>query len=326
MSLTRRRFLQRAAGATALPAFSGIAQAQPYPARPVRIIAGFPAGGGIDLVARLIGQRLSERFGKPFITENKPGAAANIATETVVRAPADGYTLLLAFTANAINATLYDKLGFNFINDIAPVAGITETPLVMQVNPSFPARTVPEFTAYAKANPGKISMASGSHGALGHVSGELFKAMSGVDMVHVPFRGDPAAIMALLAGDVQVHFAGVAATIENIKTGKLRALAITTSVRSQSLLPDIPSMGEFLPGYQSSAWFGIGAPRGTPAYIVDRLNAEINAALADPVFKARLAALGGTPLPGSPTDFGRLIAEETEKWGKVIRAANIKPE
>ena len=322
MRLPRRRFLQLAAGAAFAPV-AGIARADTYPARPVRIFVGFPPGGGADIVARLIGQRLSERLGKPFIVENRPGAATNIATEAVVRSPADGHALLLTFTANAINATLYDKLAFNFIADIAPVAGIADTALVMQVNPSFPAKTVPEFIAYAKANPGKINMASGSHGALGHVSGELFKAMTGVNIVHVPFRGDPAATTALLGGDVQVHFAGVVATIEPIKAGRLRALAVTTATRSQSL-PDIPTMGEFLPGYQSSAWFGIGAPKNTPAEIVRTLNHEINLALADPGIKARLVGLGGTILGGSPADFGKLIADETEKWAKVVRFADIK--
>jgi tripartite-type tricarboxylate transporter receptor subunit TctC len=322
MTLPRRRFLQLAAG-TILPALSGIARAQSYPTRPVRIFVGFPAGGGADIVARLIGQRLSERLGKPFIIENRPGAATNIATETVARASADGYTLLLAFTANAINATLFDKLGFNFIRDMTPIAGIAGTPLVMQVHPSFPANTVPDFIAYAKANPGKINMASGSHGALGHVSGELFKTMSGVDLLHVPFRSDPAAITALLAGDVQVHFAGIASTIENIKAGRLRALAVTTTTRSRAL-PDTPTVGEFLPGYQSSPWFGLAAPRGTPTEIVEMLNREINLATADPTIKARLVALGGTVLGGSPAEFGKLIAEETEKWAKVIKLAGIK--
>jgi tripartite-type tricarboxylate transporter receptor subunit TctC len=322
MRLPRRRFLQLAASA-AFPAFCGMARAQAYPARPVRIFVGFPAGGGADVVARLIGQRLSERLGKPFIIENRPGAATNIATEAVVRSPADGYTLLLVFTANAINATLYDKLAFNFIADITPIAGIADTALVMQVNPSFPAKTVPEFIAYAKANPGKINMASGSHGALGHVSGELFKAMTGVDLVHVPFRGDPAAITALLAGDVQVHFAGVVSAIANIKAGKLHALAATTATRSQSL-PDVPALSEFLPGYQSSAWFGIGAPKHTPAEIVQTLNKEINLALADPKIRAQLIGLGGTVLGGPPGNFGKLIADETEKWAKVIKFADIK--
>ena len=323
MRLPRRRFLQLAAGTAALAAAPGTAGAQTYPTRPVRILVGFPPGGGADVVARLIGQRLSERLGKPFIIENKPGAATNIATEAVVRSPADGYTLLLAFTANAINATLYDKLAFNFTADIAPIVGIADTALVMQGNPSFPAKTGPEFIAYAKANPGKINMASGSHGALGHVSGELFKAMTGVKMEHVPFRGDPAATTALLAGDVQVHFAGVIATIEHIKAGTLRALAVTTAARSRSL-PDVPALGELLPGYQSSAWFGVGTPKNTPAEIVQKLNHEINLALADPGIEARLVGLGGTILGGSPADFGKLIADETEKWAKVVRFADIR--
>jgi tripartite-type tricarboxylate transporter receptor subunit TctC len=325
MRLPRRQFLHLAAGAVALPAVAHIARAQTYPARPVRIMVGFPPAGGGDIAARLIGQRLSERLGQPFITENRPGAATNIATEAVVRAPADGYTLLLAFTSNAINATLYDKLklNFNFIGDIAPVAGIMRTPLVMQVNPSFPAKTVPEFIAFAKANPGKVNMASGGNGALGHVSGELFKAMTGINMIHVPYRGDSAALTDLVSGQVQVHFAGVASSIEVIRDGKLRALAVTTTTRSEAL-PDIPTVGEFVPGYESSAWFGVAAPKNTPADIVDKLNKEINAAVTDPKIKARLADLGGTVLPGSPPDFGKLIADETEKWGKVIKFAGIK--
>jgi tripartite-type tricarboxylate transporter receptor subunit TctC len=323
MLFPRRRFLQLAAGAAVLPAVPRIASAESYPSRPVRIFVGLPAGGGADVVARLLGQWLSERLGKPFIIENRPGAATNIATEMVVRAPADGHTLLLVFTANAINATLYGKLNFNFVSDIAPIAGITDTPLVMEVSPSFPARTIPEFIAYAKANPGKVNMASGSHGALGHVSGELFKTMTGVNIVHVPFRGDPAATLALLAGEVQVHFAGVIATIEHIKSGRLRALAVTTAARSESL-PDIPAMSEFLPGYHSSAWFGFGAPRNTPIEIVNKLNKEINAALAAPRIKAQLVSQGGTVLGGSPADFCKFIVAETEKWAKVIRTANLK--
>ena len=323
MTVSRRGFLQLAAGAAAVPAVSGIARAQHYPTRPVRIIVGFPPAGGADVAARLIGQRLSERLGQPFVVENRPGAATNLATEAVVRAPADGHTLLLAFTSNAINATLYDKLGFSFISDTAPIAGIADTPLVMQVNPSFPAKTVPEFITYARANPGKINMASGSHGALGHVSGELFKAMTGVNLVHVPFRGDQAAITALLAGDVQLHFAGVISTISHIKAGKLRALAVTTATRSHTL-PDVPTVGEFLPGYQSSAWFGIAAPKNTPAEIVQKLNTEINLALADPKIRAQLIGLGGTVLGGPPGNFGKLIADETEKWAKVIKFADIK--
>jgi tripartite-type tricarboxylate transporter receptor subunit TctC len=323
MQPPRRRFLKLAAGAAIAPGVSRFASAQSYPSRPLRILVGFPAGGGADVVARLIGEWLSERLGKPVIVENRPGAATNIATEAVARAPADGHTLLLAFTANAINATLYGKLKFNFVNDIAPVAGVTDTPLVMQVNPSFPAGTVPEFIRYAKANPGKINMASDSHGALGHVSGELFKAMTGVNMVHVPFRGDPAATLALMSGEVQVHFAGVIATIEQVRSGKLRALAVTTAMRSHAL-PDVPAMNEYLAGYQSSAWFGFGAPAGTPVEIVNKLNREINAALTYPKIKNLLAGLGGTLLPGSPADFGKLIVAETEKWAKVIKAVGIK--
>jgi len=325
MKPARRRFLRLAAGTAALSAVPRLAWANDYPARPVRIVVGFPPGGGNDMTARLIGQWLSERLGQPFVIENRPGAATNIATEAVVRAPADGYTLLLAFTSNAINATLHDKLNFNFIGDIAPVAGIMRTPLVMQVNPSFPAKTVPEFIAYAKANPGKVNMASGGNGALGHVSGELFKTMTGVDMIHVPYRSDPAAIIDLLGGRVQVHFGGLAPSAETLRAGKLRALAVTTAARAKAL-PEIPAIGEFVPGYESSAWFGVGAPRNTPAEIVDRLNKEINAGLAEPTIKARLADLGGTVLAGSPADFGKFIADETDKWAKVIKFAGIKPQ
>ena len=288
-------------------------------------IVGFAAGGAPDILARLMGQWLSERLGQPFVIENRPGAGSNIATEAVVRAPPDGYTLLLVSPANAINATLYDKLNFNFIRDIAPVAGIIREPHVMVVNPSVPAKTVPEFIAYAKANPGKLNMASAGNGTAAHVAGELFKMMTGVDMVHVPYRGAAPALTDLLGGQVQVMFAAMPASIEYIRAGKLRALAVTTATRSEAL-PDIPTVGEFVPGYEASAWFGVGAPKNTPAEIIDKLNKEINAALADPKIKARLADLGGTVLPGSPADFGKLIADETEKWGKVIRAANIKPE
>ena len=277
-----------------------------------------------DIVARLIGQWLSERLGQPFIIENRPGAGSNIATEAVVRAPPDGYTLLLVGPPNAINATLYDKLNFNFIRDIAPVASIVRVPNVMVVNPSVPAKTVPEFIAYAKANPGKINMASAGIGSSAHVAGELFKMMTGVDMVHVPYRGAAPALTDLLGGQVQVCSPRMPASIEYIKAGKLRALAVTTATRSEAL-PDVPTVGEFVPGYEASSWYGVGAPKNTPAEIVDKLNKEINAALADPKIKARLADLGGTALAGSPADFGKLIADETEKWGKVIRAANIKP-
>jgi tripartite-type tricarboxylate transporter receptor subunit TctC len=325
MKLPRRTFLCLAAGAAALPVVSRVARAQTYPTRPVRWVVAAGAGSTADIVVRLMGQWLSERLGQPFVVEHRPGAGANIGTEAVVRAPADGYTLLLVNPANAINATLYDKLNFNFIRDIAPVAGLIRGPFVMLVNPSFPANTVPEFIAYAKAHPGTINFASGGTGFASHLAGELFKAMTGVNMVHVPYRGQAPAMTDLLAGQVQVMFDPVVSSIANIRAGKLRPLAVTTSTRSEAL-PDIPTVGEFLPGYEASVWFGAGVPKNTPTEIVDRLNKEINDALADPKIKARLADLGGTVLPGSPADFGKLIADETEKWGKVIRAANIKPE
>ena len=325
MKLPRRKFLHLAAGAAAFPVVSRIAKAQTYPARSVRLIVGVPAGGPPDILARIVGQWLSERLGEPFVVENRPGAGTNIATDAVVRAPADGYTLLQVTSSNAWNASLYDKLNFNFIRDIAPVASIYRSTGVMEVNPTFPAKTVPEFIAYAKANPGKVNMASSGTGNLTHVSGELFKMMAGVDIVHVPYRGTPSALTALFAGDVQVMFDLLATSIEHIKIGKLRALAVTTPTRSE-LLPDIPTVGEFVPGYDASGWQGIGAPRHTPTEIVDKLNREINAGLADPKVRARLANLGGLVLSGSPADFGKFIADETEKWGKVIRAANIKPE
>src|SRR5262245_48380120 len=326
MKLPRRRqFLHLAAAAGALPALSRIARAQAYPSRPVRIVVGFPAGGGTDIVARLIGQWLSERLGQQFIIENRPGAGSNIATEAVVRAAADGYTLLMAVSANAFNATLYEKLNFNFIRDIAPVAGIMVVPNVMMVHPSIPAKTIPELIAYAKANPGKINVASGTIGGPGHVSGELFKMMTGTDIPLVSYRGGGPALVDLLAGQVQVMFATMPPSIEYIRAGKLRALAVTTATRSDAL-PDIPTVAEFVPGYEAGTWYGVGAPKATPAEVVDKLNKEVNAALADPKNKARLADLGGDVLALSPADFGRLIADETEKWGKVFRAANIKPQ
>jgi tripartite-type tricarboxylate transporter receptor subunit TctC len=325
MKLPRRNFLHLVAGAAALPAVSRIAQAQGYPARPVRIIVGFAAGGPADIVARPIAQWLSERLGQQFVVENRPGAATNIATEAVARAPADGYTLLLVHAANAINATLYDKLNFNFIRDIVPVVGLVRAPTVLEVNPSVPAETIPEFIAYAKANPGKLIMASGGIGAPSHVFGELFKFMTGVNLVHVPYRGAAPAVTDLLAGQVQVYFDPIPNSIGYIRAGKVRPLAITSATRSKAL-PDVPTVSEFVPGYEATTWYGIGAPKATPAEIVDKLNEEVNAALDDPKMKARLADLGGTVLPGSPADFAKLIAEETEKWGKVIRAANIKPE
>jgi tripartite-type tricarboxylate transporter receptor subunit TctC len=325
MKLPRRRFLHLAAAAAALPALSRIARAQAYPIRPVRIIVGFPAGGTADIITRLIGQWLSERLGQPFVVENRPGAASNIGTEAVVRAPADGYTLLAVTSANATNTTLYEKLNFDFTRDIAPVGGLIRVPLVMVVNPSLAAKTVPEFIAYAKANPGKLSMASGGIGTTAHMTGELFKIMAGVNMQHVPYRGGASALTDLIGGQVQVMFELIPSSIDHVRSGKLRALAVTTATRAAAL-PDIPTVGQFLPGLEASAWIGLGAPKNTPAEIIDKLNKEINVALADPKMKTRLADLGSTPLRGLPVDFGNLIATETEKWSKVIRAANIKAE
>jgi len=325
MKLPRRTFLHLAAGAAALPAVSRIARAQSYPTKPVRWIVPFAAGGPNDILARLLGQWLSERLGQPFIVENRPGAGGNIGTEAVVRAPPDGHTILMIATPQTINVTLYENLNFNFIRDIAPIATLIHGPLVIVVNPLVPAKTVPEFIAYAKANPGKINMAYVGTGSLSHVAGELFKMMTGVDLGYVPYRGGAPAMTDVIAGQVQVYFVPTVASIEYIMIGKLRALAVTTTTRSQ-VLPDIPTVAEFLPGYEASLWFGVGAPKNTPAEIIDRLNKEINAALADPKMKARLSELGGTVMAGSPSDFGRFIADETEKWGKVIRAANIKPE
>src|SRR5262245_31211338 len=320
----RRQFLQRAAGAVALPVVSQFAWAQAYPSRPARIIVGVAAGSAPDIFARLIGQWLSERLGNPFVVENRSGGGGNIATEAVVNSQPDGYTLLMVATNDAINATLYEKLSFNFIRDIAPVASMVLSSNVMVVHPSVPAKTVPEFLAYTRANPGTVNMASPGIGTSSHVAGELFKMMTGVDMAHVPYRGAGPALTDLLGGQVQVMIASTAASIVYIRSGKLHPLAVTTSSRLE-VLPGIPTVGEFVPGYQASGWFGIGAPKNTPAEIVDKLNKEINAALADPKFRSRLADLGGTPFPGSPTDFRRHIADETEKWGKVIRAGNIKP-
>ena len=325
MKLPRRAFLHLAIGAAALPALSRNARAQTYPSRPVRIIVGFPAGGPGDTLARLIGQGLSERLHQPFVVENRPGAGGNIGTEAVVRAPADGYTLLLATSASAINVTLYPNLGFNFVRDIAPVAGVSRDPYVMVVNPSVPANTVPEFIAYAKANPGKINMGSGGIGVPSHVFGELFEIMAGVTMTHVPYRGAAPALIGLIGGQVQVLFIPLASSIEYIRAGKLRALAVNTATR-QEALPNIPTVGDFVPGYEAGSWTGIVAPKNTPAEIVDRLNTDINAALADPQMKARLADLGSEPTPMTPVEFGKFIADETEKWAKVIRDANIKPD
>jgi tripartite-type tricarboxylate transporter receptor subunit TctC len=321
----RRQFLHLAAGTAALPAVSRFARAQAYPSRPVRWIVGFPAGGGSDVLARLLAQWLSERLGQPFVIENRPGAGTNIATEAVVRAPPDGYTLLQTSTPAAINATLYNKLNFNVIQDIAPIAGITRSTYVMAVHPSFPAKTVREFIAYAKANPGKINMASAGNGTPQHLSGELFKIMAGVNMIHVPYRGDAPALTDLLAGQVQICFTGLVSSIEYVRAGKVRALAVTTANRLETM-PDIPTVGDFVPGYEASGWQGIGAPKNTPTDIVEKLNKEINAALADPRMKQRLLDLGGAPLPLTPFAFGKLIADDTEKWAKVIRAANIKAE
>ena len=325
MKLLRRKFLYLAAGAAAFPVATRIASAESYPSRPVHIIVGFPPGGATDINARLIGQWLSERLGQPFIIENRPGAGSNIGTELVVHAVPDGYTVLLAGPPTAINATLYEKLNFNFIRDIAPIASIVREPLIMVVNPSVPAKTVPEFIAYAKANPGKINMASAGNGSVVHIAGELFKMMAGVDMVHVPYKGGGPGVTDLLGGQVQVMFATAPSSIEFVKAGKLRALAVTTATRLAAL-PDIATVGEFVPGYEASGFYGLGAPRNTPLEIIDKLNREINASLADPKMKARIAETGGTVLAGSPTDFEKLIAEETDKWGKVIRAANIKPD
>jgi tripartite-type tricarboxylate transporter receptor subunit TctC len=326
MKLPRRRhFLHLAAGAAALLAVSQVAQAQTYPTRPVRIVVGFAAGQAIDIIVRLIGQWLSEQLGQQFIIENRPGAGGNIATEFVVRALPDGYTLLAVGANNMINATLYDNLNFQFIRDIAPVASIIRVPQVMEVNPSFPGKTVPDFIAYAKANPGKINMASAGNGSPTHLAGELFKMMTGVNMIHVPYRGSPPALTDLLGGQVQVMFDNVASSIEHIKAGRLRPLAVTASTRWEGL-PDIPTVGDFVPGFETNAWAGIGAPKDTPAEIVDKLNKAINAALADPKIKARLADLGGSVVALSPAEYGKRIADETEKWAKVIRAANIKPE
>jgi tripartite-type tricarboxylate transporter receptor subunit TctC len=323
MNHPRRTFLRLVAGAATLPAASRFACAQTYPTRPVRIMVGAAPGGGFDILARLTGQWLSERLGHTFVVENRPGAGTNLATEAVVRSLADGYTLLMVGPDAMTNATLYAKLNFNFIRDIAPVASVTRQSNVIAVNPSFPARTVPEFIAYAKANPGKINMASPNIGSPGHVTGELFKMMTGIEMVHVPYRGGAPAITDLLAGQVQVFFGGLPASIEYIKAGRLRALAVTTAMRSE-VLPHIPALREFLPGFESSTVFGVGAPKHTPTEITAKLNNEINAALIDPTFKARLFDIGGTVLSGSPADFGKLIADETEKWGKVIKFANIK--
>ena len=323
MKLPRRGFLRLAAGAVALAAAPPVARAQTYPSRPVRIIVGFAAGGSADILMRLMGQWLSERLGHPFVIENRVGAGSNVAAEAVVRAPPDGYTLLSVGVPHAINATLYERLSYNLVRDIAPVASIIGASSVMAVNPSFPAQTVPDFIAYAKANPGKMNMASSGNGAGSHVYGELFKMLTGVNMVHIPYRGAPPALTDLISGRVQVMFPDMPSSIEYIKAGKLRALAVTAATRAE-LLPDIPTVGDFVPGYEASGWFGIGAPKDTPAEIIDKLNREINAAIADPKMKARLADLGGTIIGGAPAEFGKLIAEETEKWAKVVKFSGAK--
>jgi tripartite-type tricarboxylate transporter receptor subunit TctC len=324
MMYSRRYFLHLTASAAVLPAVSHVAEAQTYPARPVRIIVGLPPGGPADIMARLIGQWLSERLGQPFVAENRVGAGGNLAAEAVVHAPADGYTLLLVTNPHAINASLY-KLKFDLVRDIAPVAGIDREPFVMLTHSSFPARTIPEFIAYAKANPGKLNVASAGNGTASHVSCELFKMLAGADLLHVPYRGGAPALTDLIAGRVQATFLPSAGTIEHMRSGTLRALAVTTAVRSGTF-PDVPTMAEFLPGYESSAWFGIGAPRGTSADILGTLNKEINLALIDPKMKARLAEFGGTVIAGGPGDFGKLIVDETQKWAKVVAFAGIKPE
>ena len=322
--VTRRQVLCLAASSTALATAAGVTWAQTYPTRPVRILVGFVAGGNFDIVARLIGEWLSEQFHQPVIVENRPGASSNLATEAVIRAPADGYTLLLGGAVNAVNATLYEKLSFNFISDLAPVTGVVRFPNVMTVNASFPAKTVPEFIAYAKANPGKINQGSSGNGTTQHLAGELFKVMTGVDFLHVPYKGAPQAITDLLGGQVQVLFEPLPASIQHIKSGKLRALAVTAATRSEAL-PDLPTVGEFVPGYEASGWNGVCAPKNTPTEIIEKLNKMINAGLGDPKLKARLADLGATTLAGPPADFQKLIVQETEKWGKVIRTGNIRP-
>jgi tripartite-type tricarboxylate transporter receptor subunit TctC len=323
MKLQRRQFLQLAAGAAALPVTSGVASAQTYPARPVRLVIGYTPGGSADLTARLMGQWLSEKLGQSFVIENRPGGGTNIATEAVVRAAPDGYTLMLVAPANAINATLYDKLNFDFLRDIEPVAGIIRFPNVVVVNPSLPINSIPELIAYAKANPGKLNMASSGNGSTIHMSGELFKMLTGINMVHVPYRGGAPALTDLIAGQVQVMFDNIPTCAEHVKSGKLRGLAVTSTTRSE-ILPDLPVVADFLPGYEASAWYGIGAPKGTPPEIIERLNKAVNEVLADPKAKARFAELGAFLLPGSAVDFGKLLANETDKWGKVVKFAGAK--
>jgi tripartite-type tricarboxylate transporter receptor subunit TctC len=324
MKLPRRNFLHLAAGAVVLPAVSQIARAQTYPVRPVRMVIGYPPGGSADITARLTGQWLSERLGQPVVIESRPGAATNLATEAVVRAPPDGYTLLLVAPANAINTTLYDKLNFNFLRDIAPVAGIIRFANVVVVNPSLPIKTIPDLIAYAKANPGRLNMASSGNGSTIHMSGELFKMMTGINMVHVPYRGGAPALTDLMGGQVQVMFDNIPTSAEHVKAGKLRGLAVTSTARSE-VLPDLPTVADFLPGYEASAWYGLGVPKNTPADIIEKVNNAMNAILADPKSQARFAELGASLLPGSAADFGKLLADETEKWGKVVKFSGAKP-
>jgi tripartite-type tricarboxylate transporter receptor subunit TctC len=323
MKFPRRQFLQLAAGAAVLPVVSTIAKAQTWPARPVRLIIGYTPGGSADLTARLMGQWLSERLGQPFVIENRPGGGTNIATEAVVRAPSDGYTLLLAAPANAVNATLYDKLNFNFLRDVEPVAGIIRFPNVVVVNPAVPVKSIPELIAYAKANPGKLNMASSGNGSTIHMSGELFKMLTGIDMVHVPYRGGAPALTDMISGQVQVMFDNIPTCAEHVKSGKLRGLAVTSTTRSE-VLPDLPTVADFLPGYEASAWYGIVAPKNTPPEIIDTLNKATNAVLADPAAKTRFAELGAILLPGSAAEFGKLLADETDKWGKVVKFSGAK--
>jgi tripartite-type tricarboxylate transporter receptor subunit TctC len=325
MNLSRRKLLHLATGVAALPILSQLAGAQGYPSRPVRIVVAFAAGGGVDITARLIGQWLSDRLGQSFVVENRPGAGGNIGTETVVNAPADGHTLLLSTVPNAVNATLFEKLNFNFIRDTAPIASIIRVPMVILVHPSVPAKTVPELIAYAKANAGKVNMASAGTGSAPHMAGELFNFLAGVNMVHVPYRGQGPALSDLLGGQVQVYFATTPGTSDFVRTGKLRALATTTPTRAEGFA-ELPFAGDFVRGYEASQWYGMSAPKNTPGEIIDKLNREINAALNDPVMKAKFAEIGGEPLGGSPSDFGRLIADETEKWGKVVKFTGLKPE
>jgi tripartite-type tricarboxylate transporter receptor subunit TctC len=323
MTLRRRQFLRLAAGAAALPALSTLAGAQTYPDRPIRLLVGFPPGGGVDVVARLMGQWLTDRLGQPIVVENRPGAATNLATEAALRAPPDGYTLLVGFVTQAVNASLYENLNYNFIRDGAPIAGISRGALVMVVNPSFPAKTIQEFIAHAKTNPGKLNMGSGGVGSPPHMAGELFNDMNGLKMAHISYRGDAPGLTDLMGGRVDVYFPGLASAVELVKSGKLRALGVTTENRS-AVLPDVPAVGEVVSGYESSTWYGIVAPKGTAQEIITRINKEVNAGLADPNVRARIAGLGGVPIPGSPEDFAKFIKDETEKWAKVVKAVGMK--